>query len=232
MLIKLFNLSGDDSLRGVRMAFSLFKKKIITPKRDEMPPMFWEAASQDFSAQQAPGSPMQQVIPEPPDNYFMKQAQPPKKDSQIFDKFADDKFYPDTNFGFEAHKMPQAQKTPVQFPEKNDFSASPEPDFEMLKRFGQQEKSENEGIVPDLMTAETKKEIDTGKPIFIKVDKYRAILRELSNIKSIIKNANFSISALHSLKESEDSELEEWRSRIEDIERKLIYVDDSLFGSL
>jgi len=211
------------------MAFSLFKKKIVTPNKEEVPPMFGAAAGQDFPSQQSPG-PGQQEIPEPPESYFMSQAQQPKKDSQIFDKFADDTFYPGAPPGFDEHKAPQPE--PAQFPESSDFSASPQPNFEMLKKFRQQERAGDEGIAPDLMTAETKKEVDTGKPIFIKVDKYRAILGELSNIKSIIKNANASISALHSLKESEDSELEEWRSRIEDLERKLIYIDDSLFGSL
>ncbi|MEM0231102.1 MAG: hypothetical protein QXW00_03055 [Candidatus Woesearchaeota archaeon] len=77
-----------------------------------------------------------------------------------------------------------------------------------------------------------KRELDTAKPIFLKVDKYKAILRELSTVKSIIKSANSSLQSLRALKENEDAELENWRAKLEDIERKLIYVDDQLFGNL
>jgi hypothetical protein len=226
------------------MEFSLFKKKTVDPKINEVPPMFGkEAPMPDFSFPQ--GMPRAEEIPEPPRNPFMENSQmaqqqglrAPEKDARIFDKFADEQFYPDSKFDF---GMPR-QNIPVIGQEGNQenqnlaFPGQKESE-ELFQRFLAQEKANTENkapeFTPDLMGADVRKEIDTGKPIFIKIDKYKSIIRELSNIRALIRNANSSINSLHSLKESEDAELEEWRAKIEDLERKLIYVDDSLFGSL
>lgn len=245
MLIKLFNVSDDDNSRGVIMEFSLFKKKTIDPKAGEVPPMFGkEAPRADFSFPQ--GMPRPEEIPEPPRNPFMEEpqrAQPQgfkasEKDAQLFDKFSDDQFYPESKFDFGMPRQNMPALGQEEAPQENQNPAfyNQKESEELFQKFLAQEKANAENkapdFTPDLMGAEIKKDIDSGKPIFIKIDKYKSVLQELSNIRSFIRNANSSINSLHSLKESEDSELEEWRAKIEDIERKLIYVDDSLFGSL
>ncbi|MCX6710439.1 MAG: hypothetical protein NTV63_05845 [Candidatus Woesearchaeota archaeon] len=56
------------------------------------------------------------------------------------------------------------------------------------------------------------------------------MLKEIAGIKDMIAAAGNSLNTLHSIKHSEDAELTEWRSTLEDIERKIVYMDEALFG--
>jgi len=117
--------------------------------------------------------------------------------------------------------MPQMKPKPMSNPQLN-----PQPSIVQQGQTPYQPEQQPEQIPSDI-----KMELDTSKPIFLRVDRYKVILRELSNVKAMIRNANSSLQALKALKENEDVELQNWHSRIEDIERKLIYVDDELFGN-
>ena len=67
------------------------------------------------------------------------------------------------------------------------------------------------------------------KPFFVKVDDYRSILEGTTLIKNNLKEADEIISRLNELKNEGDREFEKWREKLEDVQRKLIYVDKVIF---
>ncbi len=80
----------------------------------------------------------------------------------------------------------------------------------------------------DLTTLETKQEMSRG-PIFIKVDDYRGILESVNLIRNKINESDYIIEALNDLKTKIDAEFEKWREELEEMQRKVMYMDKALF---
>ncbi len=72
-------------------------------------------------------------------------------------------------------------------------------------------------------------EIRAGSPVFVKIDEYKDVLEVMGLIKDKIEDARSTLGKINELKNEEDSELELWNSRLEDIEKKLEFIDRSLF---
>ena len=68
------------------------------------------------------------------------------------------------------------------------------------------------------------------KAIFVKADKYKTILGEIKLSKSKLLAAEQGIVDLINLKIAKDKEFERWREGLEEIQRKLIFIDKTLFG--
>ena len=68
-------------------------------------------------------------------------------------------------------------------------------------------------------------------PIFARVDYYKSILEDSKVIQSNLKEADTILSGLTELKNEEDKTFEKWRIQLEDIQRKLNYVDNLIFTS-
>ncbi|MFH1376266.1 MAG: hypothetical protein ABIH25_01390 [Candidatus Woesearchaeota archaeon] len=68
-----------------------------------------------------------------------------------------------------------------------------------------------------------------GKPVFIKIDKYRDALDNLEIIKELCKNADSLLNEINRLREEENRELEKWRDDIGKIKDRLLMVDKKLF---
>lgn len=66
-------------------------------------------------------------------------------------------------------------------------------------------------------------------PVFVKVEEYKEVLKLLSDIKSKVDDVNSTLQSLEELKEKEDSEIDDWKSNLEDIENKIHYIDHTLF---
>jgi hypothetical protein len=69
-----------------------------------------------------------------------------------------------------------------------------------------------------------------AKPIFVNVKNYRDVLDELGLIKNIINENTDVVSRVGEFKGDEDKEFEKWQKLVEDIQKKLIFVDKTLFG--
>jgi len=67
-----------------------------------------------------------------------------------------------------------------------------------------------------------------GKPIFIKVENYKDMLGDLSNIKSDLKKAHDALALLEEQKQEEDKEFNKWHSCLEDMHNKLSMMDKIL----
>lgn len=76
------------------------------------------------------------------------------------------------------------------------------------------------------------KELDLRpkKAIFVKADRYKAMLGEIRLSKSKLAAAEQGVGELAELKTVKDNEFEKYRVDLEEIQRKLIFIDKTLFG--
>ena len=72
-------------------------------------------------------------------------------------------------------------------------------------------------------------EIKAGSPVFVKIDEYKDVLEVIGVVKDKIEEARSTLGKINELKNDEDSELELWNSKLEEIERKIEFIDKSLF---
>lgn len=66
-------------------------------------------------------------------------------------------------------------------------------------------------------------------PVFVKIEDYKDVLDIIDMIKSKIAEAKEALAKINELKNEEDAELELWRSGIEEVERKVVFIDKTLF---
>jgi hypothetical protein len=67
------------------------------------------------------------------------------------------------------------------------------------------------------------------KNVFIKIDEYNDILDLIALINGKVKEARVILGKLNDLKNQEDSELIAWKNSLDEVERKLKFIDQSLF---
>ena len=66
-------------------------------------------------------------------------------------------------------------------------------------------------------------------PVYVKIDEYKEVLQVIGLIKDKIANAKEIIGKINELRNEEDAELELWHSGLEEAERKVDFIDRSLF---
>lgn len=71
---------------------------------------------------------------------------------------------------------------------------------------------------------------ETGNmPVFVKIDNYKSIIEVLDLLKIKLADARKSLEKIAELKNQEDAELEQWESELEEVERKIDFIDSTLF---
>jgi len=73
--------------------------------------------------------------------------------------------------------------------------------------------------------------VPTTAPIFVRVDDYREIIDGTGRIRNNLKEATDIVLRMGELKNEQDKEFERWRLQLEDVQRKLMYVDKVIFES-
>lgn len=66
-------------------------------------------------------------------------------------------------------------------------------------------------------------------PIYVKIDEYKDVLDIMNVIKTKIEDAKETLGKVNELKNEEDAELELWQTGLDEIERKVEFVDKTLF---
>lgn len=67
------------------------------------------------------------------------------------------------------------------------------------------------------------------KPIFVKADLFKGVIDEISSIRRKLKEVDDASTTLADLENDEQREFERWHIILEDIQKKLIFTDKSLF---
>lgn len=65
-------------------------------------------------------------------------------------------------------------------------------------------------------------------PVFVKIDEYKDVLDVVELIKNKIAQARDILRKIDDLKKEEESELQTWESSIEEIERRVEDIDQTL----
>jgi hypothetical protein len=66
-------------------------------------------------------------------------------------------------------------------------------------------------------------------PVFVRIDDYKDILDVINMVKNKINEAKETLGKINELKNEEDAELELWQTGIEEVERKIEFIDKTLF---
>jgi hypothetical protein len=68
-----------------------------------------------------------------------------------------------------------------------------------------------------------------GMPVFVRIEEYKDVLDIMNMIKNKIEEAKETLGKINELKNEEDAELELWHTGLEEVERKTMFVDKTLF---
>ena len=71
--------------------------------------------------------------------------------------------------------------------------------------------------------------INETLPVFVKIDEYKNITDVMNAIKAKLNDARATLAKINDLKNEEDAELELWHTGLEEVERKIDFVDKTLF---
>ena len=71
---------------------------------------------------------------------------------------------------------------------------------------------------------------EEGRPIFIKLDDYKDAIHTLDIIKARLRETEKILNEISNLRREEDRELENWKSDLERMKEKILYIDRKLFG--
>jgi hypothetical protein len=66
-------------------------------------------------------------------------------------------------------------------------------------------------------------------PVFVRIEDYKDVLDIMELMKAKITEAKQIIEQINVLKNQEDSEIELWHNELNDVERKIVYMDKTLF---
>ncbi len=66
-------------------------------------------------------------------------------------------------------------------------------------------------------------------PVYVKIEEYKEVLEVINLIKNKIKKARITLEDINRLKNEEDAELEIWQTSLEEVERKVDFIDKVMF---
>jgi len=66
-------------------------------------------------------------------------------------------------------------------------------------------------------------------PVFVKIDEYKDVINVMNMVKNKIDEAKETLGKINELKNEEDAELELWHTGLEEVERKIMFIDKTLF---
>jgi len=86
--------------------------------------------------------------------------------------------------------------------------------------------------IPGFDVVEAKENENTVPTIYIRTDQYGHMLTNIATMKNYVLDSTEVISSLKNLKKNSDIEHKRYGDALEDIQRKLIYVDNVLFQTM
>lgn len=65
-------------------------------------------------------------------------------------------------------------------------------------------------------------------PVFVKIEEYKEVLAVMDLIKSKLEQAKTTLNKINEIKLQEDTALEHWKQGLEEVEKKIAFVDQKL----
>ncbi len=118
----------------------------------------------------------------------------------------------------EEHFEPLLPELPRALPGPTQDSTAGEREVRIFDRTIAAEAVEEEQPVREVIRA-------SPKPSFVAVEDYKRIINDTNTIRSKLMDAENFVRRLSDLKNEEERAFEKWRTQLEDVEKKLNYVD-------
>jgi|GEM_PF-3599266 len=109
----------------------------------------------------------------------------------------------------------------LEFPEIKEESSDEEVSAGPIKDLETEEESEQEEEQPRRMVTEG--------PIYLNVGSYKDVIENINSIKNKVKESEDYMQRLNEVKNAKDKYFEQLRVKLEDLQRKSLYIDKSLF---
>ena len=77
-------------------------------------------------------------------------------------------------------------------------------------------------------TKETKRKIRRG-PLYIRSDRFKAVLDDIEQIRAKFKEEDDFFFRISDIKNAQDQKFEDFKQTLEDVQRKLLFIDRTLF---
>ena len=71
--------------------------------------------------------------------------------------------------------------------------------------------------------------MEEKSPVFIKIDKYRQVLDVVDVLKKQVDEIRSTLQQIKRLKTQEEEEIRMWEANIAEVEKKILFVDQTLF---
>lgn len=71
--------------------------------------------------------------------------------------------------------------------------------------------------------------MEEKSPVFIKIDKYRQVLDVVDVLKKQVDDIRDTLSQIKELKTQEEEEIRIWEANIMEVEKKILFIDQTLF---
>lgn len=126
---------------------------------------------------------------------------------------------------FGTKKEEKQDLPPLQFPELPRSV----PQFDMGKSAEETQEIKNAVASPGYNAVPMTESQGQERPLFIKIDRYRAVVDTLNKLKKELSEADAVLQRLDAIKEQEARELSAWHSDLERIRGQLLDIDKKLF---
>ena len=74
-----------------------------------------------------------------------------------------------------------------------------------------------------------KRQIPIGKSVYVEVESFKSTLSHISSVRSSLRRSEEELSKLESIKSAKDKSFDKLRYSLDDLQKKLIFVDKTLF---
>ena len=98
------------------------------------------------------------------------------------------------------------------------------------ERFVSLEKMERSSVREEKKILKEVHEHKVTRPIFVKISRYKYVLDEIETIKSYLDNLESASIRLDGLMGDKDRKFEKWNEHFKDLQKKLVFVDNTLFA--
>ncbi|HIH32249.1 TPA: hypothetical protein HA235_06085 [Candidatus Woesearchaeota archaeon] len=68
-------------------------------------------------------------------------------------------------------------------------------------------------------------------PVFVKIDNYKEVLNIIDVMKKKIKDTKQSLAKIRELKAQEEQEIIEWERNVNEITKRLVFIDAAFFDN-
>lgn len=68
-------------------------------------------------------------------------------------------------------------------------------------------------------------------PVFVKIDNYKEVLDIIDVMKKKLKETKQELAKVKELKAQEDQELQEWEKNVNEISKRLVFIDNAFFDN-